>query len=314
MPAKHIPIGEPAHDAERQGIRYLVDSLDERFTVYSNAWLTERTGVVHELDAVVVAPHGFYVVELKSWRGEIRALDHDWYIPYAIRSPLKNTRLLAQKLKEELRRHSRAAGSPWIESFVFLSHTGDLRNLGANNKGRVHTRKTIIDALGNAKLLRDLAMGQPSPVDAHAAKILDDVLVGVDKRFAPPRRIREYLLKDVLERGDRYVEYVSEHALEGSPKLLRVYAIPPLAEKAEQDRIEERCRWEAQVLARVAENRNILKTDPPFRDEAGLCLPFELFDGISLPSWVERHAKKLSGQAGLASRVSIWMRVAEAGG
>ncbi len=312
MPAKHIPIGEPAHDAERQGIRYLVDGLDERFTVYSNAWLTERSGVVHEIDAVVVAPHGFYVVELKSWRGEIRALDHDWYIPHAVRSPLKNTRLLAQKLKEELKRRSYASGAPWIESFVFLTHTGDLRNLGANNKNRVHTRKTIIEALGNAKMLRELAMGQPAPVDAHAAKVLDDLMRGVDKRFAPPRRIREYLLKDVLERGERFVEYSSEHALEGTRKLLRVYAIPPLADKAEQDRIEERCRWEAQVLARVAENRNVLHTDPPFRDEAGLCLPFELFEGVSLPSWVERHGKTLSGPAGLASRVGIWMRVAEA--
>jgi hypothetical protein len=112
MPAKHIPIGEPAHDAERQGIRFLVDGLDERFTVYSNAWLTERSGVVHEVDAVVVAPHAFYVVELKSWRGAIRALDHDWYIPHAIRSPLKNTRLLAQKLKEEFKRRWFGSVSP----------------------------------------------------------------------------------------------------------------------------------------------------------------------------------------------------------
>ncbi|MBI4699810.1 MAG: protein kinase [Deltaproteobacteria bacterium] len=312
MPAKHIPIGEPAHDAERQGIRFLVDGLDERFTVYSNAWLAERSGVIHELDAVVVSPHGFYVVELKSWRGDIKALDHDWYVPHAIRSPLKTTRVLAQKLKDEIKRRSADAARPWVEFFVLLSHTGQVSVFGPLNTGRVHTRKTIIEALGNAKTFYDRAGGQMPKVDAHAAKVLDDLLRGVDKRFAPPRRIREYELGDVLERSNRYVEYLSQHALTGERKVLRVYAIAPLAEQAEQQRTELRCRWEAQVLARVAEERHILGTDPPFRDEAGLCLPFEYFEGLSLPSWLERHAKKLAGPAGLATRVGIWQRVAGA--
>lgn len=312
MPAKHIPIGEPAHDAERQGIRFLVDGLDERFTVYSNAWLAERSGVVHELDAVVVAPHGFYVVEVKSWRGAIKALDHDWHIPHATRSPLKSTRVLAQKLKEELKRRSVEAGRTWVDFFVFLSHTGQLNVHGALNLGRVHTRRTVIDALGNAKAFYDRAGGQMAKVDAHSAKVLDDLLLGVDKRFAPPRRIREYELGDVLERSDRYVEYLSRHALTGESKVLRVYAIPPLATEPEQSQIELRCRWEAQVLARVAEERHILGIDPPFRDEAGLCLPFEHFEGLSLPSWLERHVKKLSGMAGLETRVRIWQRIAGA--
>jgi serine/threonine protein kinase/DNA-binding transcriptional ArsR family regulator len=312
MPAKFIPIGEPAHDAERQGIRFLVDGLDERFTVYSNAWLTERGGVVHEIDAVVAAPHGFYVVELKSWRGEIRALDHDWYIPHSVRSPLKSTRLLAQKLKEELRRRSYAAGHPWIESFVFLTHTGQVSILGHNNKGRVHTRKTIIEALGNAKALRELASGQPPPVDAHAAKVLDDLLRGVDKRFAPPRQIREYVLEEVLDRTERYVEHLCHHAITEERRVLRVYAFPPLADKEERERIAHRVRWEAQVLARVAEDRTILRADPPFAEEAGMCLPFDHFPAVSLPSWLERHGKTLSGPTGLASRVKIWSRVARA--
>jgi len=38
MPAlRHIAIGEPAHDAERQAIRFLVDGLDEDYVVYSNS-------------------------------------------------------------------------------------------------------------------------------------------------------------------------------------------------------------------------------------------------------------------------------------
>ena len=71
MAAKFIPIGEPAHDAERQALRFLVEGLPSGYTVYGNAWLVERSGVIFELDAVVVAPHAVYVVEIKSYRGRI---------------------------------------------------------------------------------------------------------------------------------------------------------------------------------------------------------------------------------------------------
>ncbi len=45
MPAHFVPIGEPAHDAERQALRFLVDGLPAEYTVYGNAWLVERSGV-----------------------------------------------------------------------------------------------------------------------------------------------------------------------------------------------------------------------------------------------------------------------------
>ncbi len=77
MTAKFIPIGEPAHASERQALRFLVDGLPDHFTVYGNAWLVEHSGVVSELDAVVVAPHAIFVVEIKGYRGRIEGTDHD---------------------------------------------------------------------------------------------------------------------------------------------------------------------------------------------------------------------------------------------
>ena len=43
MPARHYPLGEPAHEAERQAIRLIVDGLPDDYIVYSNAWLVERS-------------------------------------------------------------------------------------------------------------------------------------------------------------------------------------------------------------------------------------------------------------------------------
>lgn len=86
MPAKFIPVGEPAHDAERTAIRFIVDGLPDDYTVYGNPWLVDRSGAVFELDTVVVAPHAVYVVEIKSFRGKIVGNDNDLYLPNPIKS------------------------------------------------------------------------------------------------------------------------------------------------------------------------------------------------------------------------------------
>src|SRR5688572_3384845 len=157
MAAKFIQIGEPAHDAERQALRFLVEGLPPEFTVYGNAWLVERSGVIFELDAVVVAPHALYVVEIKSYRGRIDGTDHDWYIPFPVPSPLKLNRLTAQALKSQLKRESYQGGQLWIEGLVFLSATTDIGVKGVASRDRIHTRKTILAALQDPALIERLS-------------------------------------------------------------------------------------------------------------------------------------------------------------
>ena len=101
MTAKFVPIGEPAHDAERQAIRFLVEGLPETYTVYGNPWLVERSGVIYELDAVVVAPQAVFVVEIKSYRGRIEGTDTNWYIPESIQSPIKLNRINGSQLRPD---------------------------------------------------------------------------------------------------------------------------------------------------------------------------------------------------------------------
>ena len=56
MPArKHLSIGEPAHDAERQAIRFLVEGLDENYVVYSNPWIVAANGATYEVEVSRVA-------------------------------------------------------------------------------------------------------------------------------------------------------------------------------------------------------------------------------------------------------------------
>lgn len=277
MAAKFIPIGEPAHDTERQALRYLVEGLPADYTVYGNAWLVERTGVVYELDAVIAAPHAIYVVETKSYRGRIEGTDHDWYIPYPVPSPLKKNRICAQVLKAQLKRESYQAGQVWVEGLVFLSATTDCGVQGPASNDRLHTRKRILAAIQDAGLVQRLSGHRSMPSTEIAEKDLLRLLTGTRTGPRPVRRVREYEILDTLAHHETFTELLGRNSLSDAERVLRIYSIPPLATDAQRERIGERARWEAQVLGRLGRSEGILSADPPFADEAGIVLPFEHF-------------------------------------
>lgn len=311
--AHFIPIGEPAHDAERQALRFLVDGLPRTYTVYGNPWLVERSGVIYELDAVVVAPHAVFVVEIKSFRGRIEGTDHDWYIPYPHPSPLKLNRLTAQALKSQLKREGFQAGQVWVEGLVFLSATTDVNVKGTASRDRVHTKKTILSALQDPSLVERLS-GRPGlPQTTFAESDLLKLLTGVQSGPKPARRIREYEIIETLDHQDTFTELFGRNTLSGAERVLRIYSIPPLATDEQRVRVAERARWEAQVLGRIGRSEGILSADPPFADEAGIVLPLEHFKGITLTSWVEHYGPGARGKetADLQARTDLWLRLAQ---
>ncbi len=312
MAAKFIQIGEPAHDAERQAIRFLVENLPSTFTVYGNAWLVERTGVIYELDAVVVAPFAIFVVEMKAYRGRIDGTDHDWYIPNPIPSPLKLNRLTAQALKSLLKRESYQAGQLWVEGLVFLSATTDCGVKGPASKDRIHTRKTILAALQDQALIERLSNRRSLTPTSGGEKDLLKLLQGVQSGPKPVRRVREYEIIDTVSVSETFSELLGKNSLSGDERLLRIYSIPPLATDEQRKRTEDRARWEATVLGRLGRSDGVLNADPPFSDEAGIVLPLEHFKGITLTTWVERYGPDAKGKerADLHARTDLWMNVA----
>ena len=313
MPAHFIPIGEPAHDAERQALRFLVEGLPADYSVYGNPWLVERSGVIFELDAVVVAPHAIFVVEIKSYRGRVDGTDNDWWLPEKIRSPLKLNRLTSQVLKTHLRNVSYQAGQVWTEGLVFLSATTDVGVRGPASNDRVHTRKTILAALQDPALIERLSQGRAQSPSSIAQRELLELFTGAQRGPKPVRRVREYEVIETLDHQDTFTELLGKNTLSSAERVLRIYSIPPLATDAQRDRVVERARWEAQVLGRLGRSEGILSADPPFSDEAGIVLPLEYFKGITLTTWVERYGPDTRGKekADLRVRTDLWMRVAQ---
>jgi serine/threonine protein kinase len=313
MAAKFIQIGEPAHDAERQALRFLVEGLPESFTVYGNAWLVERSGVVYELDAVVVAPHAIFVVEIKSYRGRIEGTDNDWWLPEKIRSPLKLNRITSQVLKSHLKNASYQAGQVWSEGLVFLSATTDVGVRGPASNDRVHTKKTILAALQDAEFIKRLSGGRALAPSSSAERELLELFTGAQSGPRPVRRVREYEVVETLDHHDTFTELLGRNTLSGAERVLRIYSTPPLASQAQRDRIAERARWEAQVLGRLGRSEGVLTAEQPFSDESGIVLPLEHFRGITLTTWVDRYGPDARGKekADLRIRTNLWMRIAQ---
>jgi serine/threonine protein kinase len=313
MTAKFIPIGEPAHDNERQALRFLVEGLPENFTVYGNAWLVERSGGVFELDAVVVAPTAIFVVEIKSYRGRIEGTDNDWWLPEKIRSPLKLNRITAQVLKAHLKGASYLAGQVWTEGLVFLSATTDVGVRGPASNDRVHTRKTVLAALQDAELIKRLSGGRGLAPSSNAERELLELFTGAQSGPRPVRRVREYEVVETIDHTATFTELLGRNTLSGAERVLRIYSIPPLATQVQRDRIIERARWEAQVLGRLGRSEGVLTAEQPFSDETGIVLPLEHFKGITLTTWVERYGPDAHGKerADLRVRSDLWIRIAE---
>ncbi len=313
MPAKFIPLGEPAHDAERQALRFLKDGLPSTFTVYGNPWLAERTGVVYETDAIIVAPHAIFVVELKAYRGTIEGTDYDWYVPGPVKSPLGLNRKTAQILNGHMKRESYEAGQIWVQGLVFLSAAGFCNVRGPASRDRIHTRSTILAALQDPEFITRIASRATAQNTPSTEKALHRILTSEDtapKRARPARRVREYEIERSLETHDNCKELLARNTLSGDRRVLRIYSIPSLATDEEREQILKRARWEAQVLGRIGKLDGILAADPPFEDEAGIVLPLEYFESITLATWVERYA--MTKKADFKARVGVWLEIAAA--
>ncbi len=313
MAATFIPLGQPAHDAERQALRFLVDGLPSTYTVYGNPWLVERSGVVYETDAIIAAPHAVFVVELKAYRGAIEGTDYDWYVPGPVKSPIGLNRKTAQILNGLMKRDSYEAGQLWTQGLVFLSAASACNVRGPASRDRIHTRATILEALVNPELITRIASRATAQNTPSTLATLHRILTSEDtapKRARPARRIREYEVERTLETHDNCKELLGRNTLSGDRRVLRIYAIPSLATDDEREQIRKRARWEAQVLGRIGRLDGILKADPPFEDEAGIVLPLEYFESITLATWAERYA--MTKKADFKARVGLWLEIAAA--
>jgi serine/threonine protein kinase len=228
-------------------------------------------------------------------------------------SPIKLARKTSQSLRGLLKHENFQAGQAWVQELVFLSATTNVGVQGPASRDRVHTRRTVLAAIQDTELVKRTSSRAVLASTVPAEADLLRLLTGEKRGPRPVRRVREYEVVERVDHQDTFSEVIGRNALSHEKRLLRIYSIPPLATDEQRKRIQERARWEAQVLGRLGRCPGILTADSPFTDEAGIVIPFEHFEGITLATWLERYGPLSKEKpADLEVRTDLWKRIAEA--
>jgi serine/threonine protein kinase len=114
-------------DALAQIRQYLPDT--EPYRAWSNFTFTADTGHVYEVDLLIAAPSGLYLIEVKSLRGRLTSSGSNWILTNqsarTFDNPLHLADLKAKRLRSLLDRRggqTPQGRSPFIQGAVFLSN------------------------------------------------------------------------------------------------------------------------------------------------------------------------------------------------
>lgn len=309
MAARHFAIGQPVHEAEAHGIRILVSALPDSYVVYTNVELpTGRAGQTLEHDAVVLAPHGVYTVELKSWGGRIQGNRDRWTLADGTlaQSPIPLVNHKAKLLKSLLKsKRADLDRDLHVQGLIFLSAGNATPTITPDYADFVITRPDLQAALTD----RTRYDFRGSLSDSQR-KVIEAVLA--DDR-APRRqsdRLGDYQLVQRLLTDDRpYEAWLGRTNLTQEVRVLHAYAISGQTER-EQGRARARALREATLHSRLIGGRDLLRYHDYFvtaDDPQRIVLTFEDTTPLRvLESW----AKDLN--PGLTARLKVMARVARA--
>lgn len=309
MAARHKEKGSPAHDAERRGFRALIAALPASYTVYTNIDLPtgHRAGQTYEHDAIVVAPHAVFTVELKSWGGVITGNRDRWTLADGAprQSPIPLVLAKARALKGQLQARRRDLGSLWVQGLVFLTAGDAAPHLSRDFEDLVVTLRDVGQALSDPAWL-----GNPAPLTAQQRRAIEDFL---DDGSAPQHTLRlgDLELLERLPLDDRpYEAWLAQStSLNGERRVLHVYTLAGDS-KTERERLTAHALREATLHRKLAGGPDVLRYLTHFEvdgDPHRIVLQFEDTSPL-LPStaWVKDKSP------GLAARLKVAARAARA--
>ncbi|GDX78547.1 hypothetical protein LBMAG42_03580 [Deltaproteobacteria bacterium] len=303
MAARHVAKGLPAHDGEARGIRALVAGLPDNYVVYSNIELaTGQRAQTYEHDAVVVAPHGVFAVELKSWGGTITGNRDRWTLADGafVQSPLPLILAKSRSLKGRLIALRRDLADVWVQGLVFLSRGDAVPHITPDFASLVCTQRDIVQALTTPTAFGDGRRIAPGVLSA-VHKFLND-----GSATRAPEQINGFHLEQRLAAEDR--PYQAWLARRGDDKrVLHVHTVSG-EDTAERERTRNHAMREATLHEKLRGGPDLLGyrdffevTDDPRRvvlmfDDTTPLVPCDV--------WVRDRAPGLAPRLAVAARVA----------
>ena len=306
MPARHIAKGQPVHDAEARGIQALVRALPDHYWVFSNIELgSDRRGQTFEHDAIVLAPHAVFTVELKSWGGRIVGNRDRWTLAdgAVVPSPIPLILAKARVLKGRLQTRRRELGSVWVQGIVLLSAADATAQITRDFED------FVVNLDGIHRALVDPAwLGQPTPITSTQRRAIEEYL-----HDGQPTRVKDQLddfrLVQRLAAEDRPFEaWLAERSsLTRERRILHSYTIVGDTE-AERDRLRAHALREATLHGKLRGGPDILRYDTYFitrDDPQRIVLQFEDTTPLQpMDAWVKDRNPGIHARLVVAARLA----------
>ncbi|WP_309574031.1 methylation-associated defense system protein kinase MAD6 [Desulfoferrobacter suflitae] len=271
----------PVNEGEQRAIQFLVENLPplppmpkmdgfkggvNEYVVIPNIEIPD-TGAHRflEIDAIIIAPHAVYVVEIKDWGPRIEGNDHFWYLNG--KRERKNPHRTLNYKCQVLRTLMGQAGADlytkvWYQGVVVIAR----ENVFLDLQGNCEFTSYALDSSLSSYLKDPLRLSTPKKVAedqiALFQKDLVEAIVGKGQAHSDgPKIIEGYRVEETLHIQEGLIEYLgrSIHGHGKGPlKRLRVFTLPLYKSPEEKKLLEERIMRDFEALETIGSHPNIV--------------------------------------------------------
>lgn len=308
--AKLQQVGEAVTPGERAAAEHLARVLPSNYVVISNLEFCTPSGMTREIDFLVVAPHGLYLVDEKSIHGDIIVTDNSWVLSggEARRNPIANLEGIGRALKGRItRRFGTSLSDLAIQSTVLMSTTDyRLRPMPGLERQLEH----VIPVSNSKKYFTDLnLLTHPGCSSPRLAEFMHDLLGTELKPRYLPKQIGFCTVEKRLAEGPLWVSFLAHLPAGGGSMdlVLKVYRLDQLRTQDERDAQLRVLLRDLEACNQLAEKGLAPKSYVPFpwSDDRCVVVPSERPAGRVLTA-------ALDGQTPVRTRLRVLRRLLSA--
>ncbi|MFR9751398.1 BREX system serine/threonine kinase PglW [Nocardia sp. 004] len=303
-------VTESSFEHERQGLEAIRAKLPNLapWRAWSNFTFTAATGHVREVDLLVIAPNGVYLIELKHWSGRLIAEGGDW-----VQTPKRGGRrfhrnplhLANQKSKELAGLLASNGARVFLNEAVCLTNSELRFELPVGDRAKTHTIRELIEQL-NAPV-RDAR----HTISIQRAESVEKALerVGIRRSDADFTVGPYQLERKPLDAGPTWQDYLATHTELREPVRVRIYLRERGADETIRASVDAAAKREAMVLRRFRHPGVVqLELFDPSGHSAGPALIFRYHpDTLPLNDYLARYGDLLD----IVDRVALVRQLAE---
>ncbi|WFE99611.1 BREX system serine/threonine kinase PglW [Micromonospora sp. WMMD964] len=305
---------------EREALAHVQALLpdSEPYRAWSNFTFTAQTGHPYEVDLLVAAPGGLYLIEIKSLNGRLRSSGSNWILqgPNGTRTfdnPLHLADAKAKKLKSLLqvaasRRKGQQVRIPFVQAAVFLSKPGLRVELSEHHlHGIFGPEPALGHEPGPLPAITSLLQRPPQDERQRVTKEMSAALPDLLDAVGIARSRRHYqigaweLETRPFDVGPTWQDHQARHRdLERERRRVRIYLVERNAVQTERASIERAAKREMLALHGI-NHPGIVQVDAMESHEAGPALIFR-YDprSVRLDHYIAQYGDRLDALSRLA--------------